>query len=149
MNNKAFTLAEVLAVVIILSILVVLGIFSVESIIRVGTEKAYNAQLNEIKLAAENYVKIEGLPDWCNLNNDGDSCILTLRYLVHKKYLKLNEEGKFLNPKTDESFPLEMIIEVEKYGNNYLVEIIDEESATAAQKNEADDIKCALDSTLC
>ena len=45
MNNKAFTLAEVLAVVIILSILVVLGIFSVESIIRVGTEKAYGTPM--------------------------------------------------------------------------------------------------------
>ena len=152
MNKKGFTLAEVLAVVIILSVLALIGIFSVESIIRTGSEKAYNAQLNEIKLSAENYVKTEGLPEWCNLENNGDSCYLTLRFLAFKNYIKLNEKGEFLNPKTDKSFPLEMLINVQKYGSNYIVELIKEEDMTSNLTNEAEIIKnkiCALNSEIC
>lgn len=151
MNKEGFTLAEVLAVVIILSVLALIGIFSVESIIRTGSEKAYNAQLNEIKLSAENYVKTEGLPEWCDLEND-NSCYLTLRFLAFKNYIKLNEKGEFLNPKTDKSFSLEMLINIEKYGNNYVVELIAEEDMTASLLNEAQGIKnriCTLNSEMC
>ncbi|MBQ4634317.1 MAG: type II secretion system protein [Bacilli bacterium] len=152
MNNKAFTLAEVLAVVVILSFLVLIGVFTVESVIRSGTTKAYNAQINEIKLAAENYVKMETLPTWCALSNTGDSCYLTLRFLAYKQYIKLDKNKEFINPKTDETFSLETLIKVEKYANNYLIELIDEANMTTALKSEAVRIKneiCAADANFC
>ncbi len=122
MSNKGFTLAEVLAVVIILALFGLIGIVSVESIIKKGTEKAYSAQMNEIKLAAENLIKIEGEPTWCE---NEQICFISLRYLVYNKQIKLNEEGEYINPKTDKPFSLEIVVLVRKYGSNYILETYD------------------------
>ena len=163
--KKGFTLVEMLAVIIILSLFSLIGIISVESIIKKGTEKSYQAQIGEIKTAAENLVKIEGLPSWC----EGNICFISLRYLAFNNHLKLKDitytaldgdtfesiaakfnftkeeiqkynsidvvkkgteikipasksYGEYTNPKTEESFPLETVVMVKKYGENYTFE---------------------------
>ena len=85
--KRGFTLVEMLTVIIILSLIGLIGIVSVESIIKRGTEKAYQAQMSEIKTAAENLVKVEGLPSWCKT----DTCFITLRYLAYNNYIKLKD----------------------------------------------------------
>ncbi len=122
MKNKGFTLVEMLAVVIILSLFAVVGIVSVESIIKKGTEKAYQAQISEIKTAAENLIKIDGEPTWCY---EETICFVSLRYLAYKKHIKLNDNGDYINPKTDKAFSLEMVTLVNKYGENYIFEVYD------------------------
>lgn len=119
MENKGFTLAEMLAVIIILAIFGVIGIVSVESIIKKGTEKAYQAQISEIKTAAENLVKIDGEPTWCS---NESNCFVSLRYLAFKKYIKLNDSREYINPRTDKPFSLETGSLIKKYGENYIVE---------------------------
>ena len=119
MKNRGFTLAEMLAVVIILAVLGLIGIISIESIIKKGSEKAYQAQMSEMKTAVENLIKIDGEPTWCK---EETVCFVSLRYLAFKKYIKLNEEGKFVNPKTNKPFSLETGSLVKKYGENYIFE---------------------------
>lgn len=133
MNNKAFTLVEVLAVVIILSVLALLGIISVESVIKAGTEKAYNAQINEIKQAAENYIKIEGYPSWCIEN---EICYLDLESLINKKYIKTSKEGKYINPKTDDEFNKDMLIKITPYAENYTIEVLEDKLADPSAKEQ-------------
>ena len=133
MQNKGFTLVEMLAVVIILSLFGVIGIISVESIIKKGSEKAYNAQINEIKNAAENFVKVNGEPTWCQ---NEDLCFISLRYLVFSKQIKLNESGEFINPKTDKPFALETVAMVKKYGVNYIFEVYDDFEKLNETNNE-------------
>ena len=120
MKDKGFTLVEMLAVVIILALFGMIGIISVESIIRKGTEKAYQAQISEIKTAAENSIKIDGEPKWCGGEN---VCFISLRYLAFKKHIKLNADGEFINPKTNKSFDLENVAVAKKYGDNYVFEV--------------------------
>lgn len=139
MHNHGFTLVEMLAVVIILSVFGLIGIVSVESIIKKGTEKSYQAQMGEIKTAAENSIKVDGEPVWCK---GVDTCFISLRYLTYGKYLKLNENGEFINPKTDKPFSLETVVMVKKYGQNYYFEAYDslealETSYLAKAKREA------------
>ncbi len=120
MKNKGFTLVEMLAVVIILALFGLIGIISVDSIVKKGTEKAYQAQIGEIKTAAENLIKIDGEPTWCA---EESTCFVSLRYLAYKKHIKLNDNGEYINPKTDKPFSLEMVTLVSKYGSNYIFEV--------------------------
>ncbi len=131
MKNKGFTLVEMLAVVIILALFGLIGIVSVDSIVKKGTEKAYQAQISEIKTAAENLIKIDGEPTWCS---EETTCFVSLRYLSHKKHIKLNENGEYINPKTDKPFPLEMVVLVNKYGSNYIFEVYESLDALNAEK---------------
>jgi len=167
--KKGFTLAEMLAVIIILSLFSLIGIVAVESIIKKGTEKAYQAQIGEIKSATENLVKVNGLPSWCQ----SDTCFISIRYLAFNNYLKLKDiiyvasegetlasialkfnlqkellesynsinnisngtevkipasksYGAYINPKTDESFSLENVAMVKKYGENFNIEVFED-----------------------
>ncbi len=147
MKNNGFTLVEVLAVIIILATLALLGIFSVDGIIKIAGKKSYESQINEIKYNAENFVNVESTPHWCNLTETGDYCFITLRYLAYKNYIKLDDEGNFVNPATEEPFSLETLIVIKKYGNNYLYEVKDdinkfiEENASMANNGKLDALK--------
>ena len=147
MKHNGFTLVEVLAVIIILSALVLLGIFSVDGIIKVAGNKSYESQINEIKYNAENFINVESTPYWCNLAETGDYCFITLRYLASKNYIKLDNNGEFVNPSTEEPFSLETLIIIKKYGKNYLFEVKDditkfiEENITMANRGKIDALK--------
>ena len=97
--KKGFTLVELLAVIIILSLISFIGIISIESIVKKGVEKSYQAQISEMKTAAEKLVKVNGIPSWC----EGEICFISLRYLAFNNYIKLKDiiyeaaEGDTLN----------------------------------------------------
>ncbi len=117
--KKGFTLGELLAVVIILVLLGFIAIVSVSSIISSGTDKAFNTKLNEMKTAAEYYVRTEGEPSWCN---NQPYCFVSLRLLAYRKYIKLDENNRYINPKTGNSFSLDTVVMIEKVGSNYKFE---------------------------
>lgn len=130
MKNKGFTLVEMLAVIIIMALIGTIGIISVESIIKKGTEKAYEAQMSEIKSAAENLIKVDGEPVWCKENA---ICFISIRYLAYNKYIKLNENGDYINPKLDEPFSLETGALIKKYDRNYIIEAYDNVNAISSE----------------
>lgn len=103
MNNKGFTLMEILGVITLLAILSTLIILSVNKSLKDSKETLYQQQIEEIKAAAGMWRtdNIEIIPD-------NDYYIVSLQQLKEQGYIK----GDIINPKTDEPFDNNMLIEI-------------------------------------
>ena len=88
-DRNGFTLVELLAVIILLSIIMGIGTVSVTSIINNAKEKDYQKLVGEIGNALEVYYQE---CKFMNNNCDSDNTI-TLRFLVENGYLKGNATG--------------------------------------------------------
>jgi prepilin-type N-terminal cleavage/methylation domain-containing protein len=111
MNNKGFTLVELLAVIIILSLLVVLASTSVSKIVKDSKNDLYDTQIELIKSAAEAW----GADNLYELPDAGTCKYLTLKDL--KQYGLIDPEIK--NPKTNELFPNNLKIKITGEENSF------------------------------
>ena len=95
MNNKGFTLMEILGVITLLAILSTLIILSVNKSLKDSKETLYQQQIEEIKAAAGMWRtdNIEIIPD-------NDYYIVSLQQLKDEGYIKKD----IINPKTDAPF---------------------------------------------
>lgn len=120
--KNGFTLIEVLAVIAILAIISVIFIPSIYDIITKGKENLYQAQLDEIKLAAEKwaYKNIGILP-----SVENEQASITLLTLKESGEVPLNVK----DPRTGNLIPNDMIITITLKNNNYIIEV-DGESGT-------------------
>jgi prepilin-type N-terminal cleavage/methylation domain-containing protein len=102
MKNKGFTLIEILGVITLLALLSTIIILSVNKSLKDSKEKLYNAQIEEIKSAAEMWRtdNIELVDE--SYNN------LSISELQKKGYLK----EKIINPKTNENIDNELLVQV-------------------------------------
>ena len=114
MNNKGFTLVELLAVIIILGLLLLITMISVNSILNSSKESLSETQKKRLEDAAEIYYLSEGM--------NRDSKCVSIEYLVLKGYLNSDE---VLDPKTRE--PLEGSIAITYDSNRYSYEFQDDE----------------------
>lgn len=101
LNNKGFTLVELIATIVILSLVIGITSFSITTIIKRSKEKDYNLLINEIGNAVELYYQE------CKYVNDNCDNEITLGYLVTNGYLKGNSsnEDKYtiVNPNDGEN----------------------------------------------
>lgn len=106
MENKGFSLVELLAVIILLGILAVILVPNMYSHLQKSRDDLYNAQVNIIKEAAENYVadNIENII----CSSSGQNTEISLSILQSGGYLK--EDIK--NPKTNKSFDSKQTVKV-------------------------------------
>jgi len=56
MNNKGFTLIEILTTLVIISLILLIAVPSVASLLNQGKEKSYEILKNNLPTAAENYI---------------------------------------------------------------------------------------------
>lgn len=77
MKKNAFTLVELLAVVIILSLLSLITSFSVTKVVKTSKDKLYNTQINSVISAAKNW----GADNSYSLPDTGECKYLTLKDL--------------------------------------------------------------------
>ena len=103
LNSKGFTLIELVATIVVLSIVLGISSYAITGVIKNSKEKNYQLLINEIKAAVEEY-HIE-----CNYSEESQTCsnTFTLGSLVTNGYLKGNyqETGgnlTLINPKDDE-----------------------------------------------
>lgn len=93
MNNKGFTLVELLATIVILALVLSIGSFSIITIIKNAKEKNYNSLIDNIKDASELYYQ-----ECKYANNSGIACNsngnITLGELVRYGYLKGNNQAE-------------------------------------------------------
>ena len=82
---KGFTLVELLAVIVILSLLLLLAVTTVSSQFKNSKDELYDTQLNNIKLAAEMW----GSDNKVKLNSISDCVSLTLGYLKDEGYVDI------------------------------------------------------------
>ena len=114
MNKKAFTLVELLGVIIILGILGLVIIPKVGNTITNGQEQAYKAQETTIRKAANDF-----LLDNTDLLEDGNTVTIKLGVLKQKGYLPINIK----NPKTKTNFSNESRIVIEKEDEHYNIDL--------------------------
>lgn len=119
-NNKGFTLVEMLAVIVILGVLSAIMVPTVTTLIAKNKEDNYDNLEKSILSAAKVFISDYRYDiqldssDICDSDNDtrkisiitdvvdfGDDSKLTIKTLVDNGYLTTNSDGKILNPKDD------------------------------------------------
>ena len=106
MKKKGFTLVELLAVIIILSLVLVIAVPSVNKYIKQSKEKAYDTQISTIIEAAQAYASTnpELLPNRENISVKVTSGQLKSAGLI-KEEVKNPNDDKYFDDPDDEKFP--------------------------------------------
>ncbi len=113
MKNKAFTLVELLGVIVILGILAMITVPLVQRTIIDNTNQAYEEQITSFERAAKNYVA-QNVYEMTKCQTE--TCEVTLRELQEKGLLP---SGNIVNPKTDENFNLNNFVLITYDGTKY------------------------------
>ena len=133
--RKAFTLIEMLAVIIIITIIMLILIPVVTQSLKESKEKVYNTMINKMISATSDWMikNSESLPE------KGESISITLGMLQSDGLISTD----LRNPKTDNLFPADMVININyiksnkdnpklkygKYKGNYSI-VVDTDSGT-------------------
>ena len=127
-KRKAFTLIELMGVLVIIGILTVILVPVINNTIKNNKQTLYDNQLKMIRLAAQNLATDNTyiLPE-----EDGDEIYLTLGQLRAMGYA----EETIIDPLTNKNFPDNLIVMIIKKGNDYDYVInLDGEGITTSSK---------------
>ena len=116
---KGFTLVELLAVIVILSLLLLVTVTTVSSQFKNSKDDLYDTQLNNIKLAAEMW----GSDNKTKLNSISDCVSLTLGYLKEEGYVR-EILSKVQNMRKDSGFEVMDNINLYVSGNEMLENVV-------------------------
>ena len=116
-KRKAFTLIELMGVLVIIGILTVILIPVINNTIKNNREELYNKQLSLIKLSAKNLASDN---EYILPEEDGEEIYITLGQLRAMGYA----EETIINPKTKENFPDNLVVMIIKVGKDYDYDII-------------------------
>ena len=111
-KRKAFTLIELMGVLVIIGILTVILVPVINNTIKNNKQQLYDNQLEMIRLAARNLATDNTyiLPE-----EDGEEICITLGQLRAMGYA----EGTIIDPLTNKNFPDNLIVMIIKKGNDY------------------------------
>lgn len=111
-KKKAFTLVELMGVLVIIGVLSAVLIPVISNVLKENKEKAYQSQLQNITLAAKNFVSDNRflMPE-----EEGESISITLGQLKRTGYAV----HSIVNPKTKEEISNCLQIDIQKVNNNY------------------------------
>lgn len=127
MNNKGFTLAELLGVLVVLALIAMIAVPSVSSSLKTYKKKVCVVQLDNIIEAGRTWAadNITKLPETEESDDYLDVSLDTLM-----KYGYLDEDTK--NPKTKEKFEDDLVVRIQKYKNKYTYKLylVGDESTT-------------------
>lgn len=113
LDNKGFTLVEVIAVVVILSVLSLLIVPSISGLLNRSKENSYSDLINSIKLSCEQYINDNRYSNTVNINCtscESEECKqnkITIKSLLDNGYLSpsgTDDSGDYIvNPKDKKS----------------------------------------------
>ena len=119
MNNKGFTLVELLVTIVLLAIIMGIGAFSITAIMDSSKEKNYQLLIKEIKSSLELYHQE------CMFVNNDCSSEVKLGFLVDNGYLKGNggteDNLGLVNTKTNDDIR-DCLVTFEYTGGKIVVE---------------------------
>ena len=113
MNKKAFTLVEILAVVVLLGVILAFATPKVISIINESTIKAYVAMEKNIQKAASDYVLVDEL---VLPTTSGQHKVIDLNKLVSEKMINTVYDAKDTD---SECLGYVVVTKKDEYGYNY------------------------------
>ena len=115
-KNKGFTLLEVIGVVVILSLILIVSLPSLTRTLKRNEQKKYNAYLDNIVLASENYFVRKVLK-----SESVDSYTITLGDLIDEEYIT----EVVVNPANEKKLSRDTHINItKKVDNTYNYEVI-------------------------
>ena len=106
MRKNAFTLVELIAVIVLLCIIVLISFPSLTNVIKGGEEKNKEEALNTIYMAAENYLMANYEKYF--INNTGDTAYIYITDLINNNYLNTDT----VNPNNDSSFSNKDVVKI-------------------------------------
>ena len=120
-NKNAFTLVELLAVIVILSLLILVAVSTVSSQYKNGKDELYDSQLQSIRLSAEMW----GSDNKTKLTSINDCVSLTLGYLKDEGYVDINIKNTYTSKPFDDD---EVFVNITKEEHRYNYEVLDAKS---------------------
>ncbi len=117
-KKKAFTLIELMGVLVIIGVLSAILIPVINNNIKENKQKMYEEQIELIKLSAKNLASDN---QYILPSEELEEIYITLGQLRAMGYA----EGTIINPLTKENFPDSMIVMVIKVGNDYEYRVIE------------------------
>lgn len=127
MKRNGFTLVELTAVLIILSVLGMIIIPIVENSINSGKNELYVAQLDSIKASLKKYA-VSNVNS--KIKNVGDNIFLSLYQLKIENYLALDIK----DPRTETLLPNDMLLRIHKESKNYTYEVLETSGTKVTEK---------------
>ena len=127
MKKNGFTLVELTAVLIILSVLGMIIIPIVEDSINSGKNELYVAQLDSIKASLKKYA-VSNINS--KIKNVGDNIFLSLYQLKIENYLALDIK----DPRTETLLPNDMLLRIHKESKNYTYEVLETSGTKVTEK---------------
>ncbi len=121
MKKNAFTLVELIAVIVLLCIIVLISFPALTNVIKGGEEKNKEEALNTIYMAAENYLMANYEKYF--INNIGDTAYIYITDLMNNNYLNTDT----VNPNNDSSFSSKDVVKITRNENgtfNYELDYI-------------------------
>ncbi len=112
--KKAFTLVELLAIIVILGVIAIVSIPAINDMLESQKEDEYDKFVKDLYLVAENYVTIESSIK-ANLNKN-DNIFINIGDLINEGYIT----HEIVNPKTEEVIDSSDTIKVIKNDDNSL-----------------------------
>lgn len=120
MKKRGFTLTELIGVLTLLGVIFLIIIPVVDGIIKKGKQDLYNSAIDSIKLS---------LQDWFTEQNiildEGENITITLSQLKQADFV----DKQVINPKTEELFPNDMLLNVTKE-NGLIVYNVQDDTGT-------------------
>jgi len=127
MKKNAFTLMELLAVIVILTLMGMLVIPIVENSINSGKDDLYIAQIDSVKASLKKY-GIERINS--KIRNAYDDIYLSLYQLKTAGFVSLDLK----DPRTEKLLPNDMLLRIEKREKSYVYEVLE----TTGTKSDKD-----------
>ena len=115
MNNKGFTLIEVIITLSIIAIISLILIPTVNTLIEKQNENSINNFIESIETSALNYAKENKWQLGINCSDNKNTIIVTLKYLLENDYIKGTEENNvkvIKNPVTKENINLDKTVTI-------------------------------------
>ena len=107
MKKNAFTMVELIGVIIVMALMLLIVVPSINNTIEKSEENKKQEALNNIYMAAENYL-MANYDEYSSLDNIGASEYIYVMDLINQQYMDIDE----LNPNDDESFDSKDVVKV-------------------------------------
>ncbi len=137
-NNKAFTMVELLGILVLLSVIALVVFPNIVTTIKLATDKEYDRFTKELSIITENYIDKNN--DKLELSEPGDVIFIELGDLVESGYLN----RKTINPKTKNKIDLNTTILVTVL-NDYTKHFEYTGTKAAIHNYEIDNLKIMYD----